>query len=444
MPEVWVLGSKHPKANASVEWESPFPNFSNADILIVNLQSLDKDKLTDPSFKDKLYEEARKGIFDMLMTGDKTVIVIMSSKLTDLDWLPMCPVCRSTAPARVGKMPDSPVVRDYMKNVETCPYYFHDVNVDYFNVKTNPKSVEAERYHFSSRAIYGHFVRAKVENEIQNVAKQTIGGEYRAEIYYGQIYTGLTSNYEGMHLSGITLFLPAPSKRSTETAIDSLLDSLIGVSQKEPMPPKWEDAIDMPKLSACLDELQKVENQIQALNKRAGEISEDIRNVTGLRRLLWADGVLLEKVVKEAFVILGFQEIRKLRAENLDDWVIDFKHIKEFEHGVFEVKASEKRTSLADLTQCNKWVEDYLLEGKKVKGIFLPNQYRLNDIRKSIKEREQFAPNELEYALKREICILPTNQVFNAVLVKMKTGQEPTRAVIEKRIAESNGPCVLT
>jgi hypothetical protein len=91
--------------------------------------------------------------------------------------------------------------------------------------------------------------------------------------------------------------------------------------------------------------------------------------------------------VRDAFVILGFPEIRKIRADNLEDWVFDFKHIKEYEHTVLEIKASEKRTSMADLTQCNKWAEDYLLEGKKVKGVFVVNQFRLNDLGKSAKER---------------------------------------------------------
>jgi hypothetical protein len=37
---VWVLGSEHPNAHKSISWLSPFPNFSNCDVLIVNLKSL--------------------------------------------------------------------------------------------------------------------------------------------------------------------------------------------------------------------------------------------------------------------------------------------------------------------------------------------------------------------------------------------------------------------
>ena len=102
-----MLGSKHSKAAASFDWKSPFPNFSNADILIVNLQSLDQSKLSVEELMTTLYKEARKHIFDMLMTGSKNVIIIMSSKPTDLGWLPLYPIWRPTAPAKIGSAPDS-------------------------------------------------------------------------------------------------------------------------------------------------------------------------------------------------------------------------------------------------------------------------------------------------------------------------------------------------
>lgn len=439
-----MLGSKHSKANASFDWKGSFPNFSNADMLIVNLQSLDEQRLSDEQFQQSLYHEAGKGIFDMLMTGNKDVIVIMSSRPTDLKWLPMYPVYRPTASAKIGSMPDHQLMRSYLKNVETCPYYFHDLNIEFFNRMTNPKSNVAERYYFTPRAIYGHSVKWSVENEIKNVANQTIGGVFRVTIYYGYISTGLLSyKYEGIHTSGSTLFLPTPTKLDVEEAIDSLLDSVTGAVQKEPIPPEWDNSIDIPKLSTHQSELQGIEKQIQALNKQAVGINETIKELTRLRRLLWADSEPLESAVKDAFMILGFPEIRKMRAENLEDWVIDFKYVNDFEHAVLEVKASEKRTSMADLTQCNKWVEDYLLENKKVKGVFVPNQYRLNDVIKTDKKREQFAPNELDYARTREICILPTTQLFRAIVKKMTTDEEPSRVAIEEKLAKSNGLCAL-
>lgn len=443
MVEVWVLGSKNQKAHRTVEWKSPFPNFSNSDILIVNLQSLD---LSVKEFVRTLFDEARKQLFDMLMTGDKTVIIIMPSKPTEISWLPIFPVCKPTAPAKIGEVPELPLIKNYLKTVETCSYYFHDIDIAYFDEKTNPKSKTSERYYFTTKAKNHHSMQFAIENKIQNVAKQTVGGSLRAVIYYGTVWDASRDRwvYEGKHISGPVLFLPSSTKLDTDHAIDLLLDSLVGAVVEEPIGPDWEKSIDVPGLATSQSKLQKIEEQIQSLGKRAGEINEEIMNTTRLRRLLWADGGHLEGVVRDAFETLGFSEMRKIRAENLEDWVFDFKHVKEYEHAVLEIKGSEKRTSMADLTQCNKWAEDYMLDGKKAKGVFVTNQFRLTNPETNIKEREQFSPSELEYAKKREICVLPTTKVFDAVVRKMKTGQEPTRAQVEKKIVEAAGLCSLT
>jgi hypothetical protein len=275
------------------------------------------------------------------------------------------------------------------------------------------------------------------------MAKQTVGGFFRAIIQYGHTWTGYDFGYEAEYRTGPILFLPCPTKKTAELMIDLLIDSLTGGVQKEPIAPEWEKSVEMPRLSDCFNELHGLEKQIQLLNKRADETNKEITSISKLRRLLWADGKPFETVVKEAFTILGFPEIRKIRDENLEDWVIDFKYWKDHKYAVFEVKASEKRTSMADLTQCNKWVEDYLLEDKKVKGVFVSNQYRLQDIVKGTKEREYFPRNELDYARTREICILPSTQIFEAVKSRMKSNSEPTRETIEKKIAEANGLCSL-
>jgi len=444
LSEVWVLGSKHQRAHASFEWEESCPNFSNADTLIINLQSLNKDRISKTPLMRRLYEETRRQVFDMLMTGEKTVVVVLSSEPTSLDWLPMYPIYKPTAPAKLGKIPDVSAIKDYLKNVEECSFYFKDMDVGYFEIMTNPKSEFSEKCPFTLAAREAHGVRWILEKEMQNVAKQNVGGVYKAKILFGKTYDGRNFVFREHYDSGEVWFLPPSTKKSAEQAIDSLLDSFIGVVPREPIGPDWEISVDLPKLATLRGDLHSLEKEIESLNSQADKVRSDITDMTRLRRLLWADGEALEMAVKEAFEILGFQEIRKIRADNLEDWVFDFKHIKEFKHAILEVKASEKRTSMADLTQTNKWVDDYWLEDKKVKGVFIPNQYRLNDIKKSSKEREQFAPNELDYAATREICILPTNQLFAAVEAKLKTGKTPTREVVEEKIAESNDLCVFT
>jgi hypothetical protein len=62
---VWLLGSKDNVVDKSVSWDEPFPNFSEPDIIIVNLKSLNMDVLKRIEEKnvDKL-KIARDELFD--------------------------------------------------------------------------------------------------------------------------------------------------------------------------------------------------------------------------------------------------------------------------------------------------------------------------------------------------------------------------------------------
>ncbi len=442
MGEIWVLGSKSSHANKSVEWGHPFPNFSNADILIINLQSLPKEKI-DASLDDALYTQAGRYVFDMLMTCEKHVIVIVPSKPSKLNWLPIYPLFEKIAKVKLSSRSEViPPIKNYLKNVETCSYYFRDVAFNYVAGMTNP-ATSAERYFFTDKAKRAFETELVRTEEIKNAAKQTIGGSFAVRIHFGKVGFGMSWNYEANIVTGSITFLPPPTIGSVEDNIDLLIDDLRGNTSTEHTGPNWELKIDVPGLADLSNQLSRRKEALHRLKANIKLLEDQIFEKSKLRRLLWSDGKQLEMAVKDAFIVLGFPEIRKIRAENLEDWVIDFKHVTSFKHAVFEVKASEKRTSMADLTQCNKWVEDYLLENMTVKGIFVSNQYRLIDVQKNRKERTQFAPNELEYARKREICILPACEIFDAVVKKLTLGDKFTREIVEKKIAAANGICTL-
>ena len=434
MPEIWVLGSTHANAHKSIAWSSPFPNFSNADILIVNLQSLSTQVCYN--IRSALYNEARRYIFDMLMTGEKTVIIILSEKDDILQWLPIYPTVKSTASVKLSEFTEELKIATYLKMVEDCSYYVHSYNCEYFIGKTNPKSSWSENYFFTPLAEEKYSYNIVIDYEIKNVAKQAIGAAARFKIYYG--YT-VSHTWKGNYVSGPIVFLPPPTKATPEEAIDVLINSYVHGISIEP-PPRWEQEINLPGINELENQIAQKEKEVKLLTKEITNLKGKMDDITKLRKLLWTDNGSLENAVKDAFIILGFSEIRKIRPPNLEDWIIDFKQNSKFKHGVFEIKGAEKRTSLADLTQCNKWVEDYLLENTKVKGIFVPNQNRREDVRK---RKQEFAPNEIDYAQKREICILPTEEIFNAVVEKLKGNKRLTREYIEEKITSTNGICKL-
>lgn len=441
MKEIWVLGSKHSKAHRSLGWLSSFPNFSNTDILIVNLESL--GTMQFQKRQNQLYNEARRYIFDMLMAGEKQVIIVMSPRQDVLTWLPFVPILEDIAPARLAEFEGNSMLGEYLKMVEECSYYIHSFDGSYFKIKTNPKSSEHENYFFTDDAMRGYGYEMVVDYHVKNRANQPVGGSLRSKIHYGSVSMGAgTTYFEGSFVSGPIVFLPPPTKGTAEEGIDAILNVLLGGKAIE-TPPRWDSKIDLPGLHNLETQFAQKEKEKSRLIIEIEELNLKKDDIIKLRRLLWVNGESLENTVRDAFVVLGFPEIRKIRPPNLEDWIIDFKHVDKFRHGVFEVKGAEKRTSLADLTQCNKWVEDYLLDNVNVKGIFVSNQYRRMDIRKSLDKREEFAPNELTYAQERKICMLPTHEIFKALIEKMKGNKEITRKSIEQKIVSADGLCKL-
>ena len=63
--------------------------------------------------------------------------------------------------------------------------------------------------------------------------------------------------------------------------------------------------------------------------------------------------------------------------------MIDLQSIQEIKFGVMEVKGKHAKTNMADIGQCHKWTEEYLhMEPSvKTKGIFVSNQFRLQNSR---------------------------------------------------------------
>ena len=55
------------------------------------------------------------------------------------------------------------------------------------------------------------------------------------------------------------------------------------------------------------------------------------------------------------------------------------------------------------------------IDKKISKGIFIPNQHRLQPYPKSKNDRSHFEPNEISYAQMKSICIIPSFVLFEAV-----------------------------
>src|SRR5687768_13651294 len=71
--EVWVLGATNQNADKTIKWHSQFPNFSEPDVIIINLQSLTLNVLEHID-KDK-FRNARQQIFDKFINGGSLIFI---------------------------------------------------------------------------------------------------------------------------------------------------------------------------------------------------------------------------------------------------------------------------------------------------------------------------------------------------------------------------------
>ena len=171
------------------------------------------------------------------------------------------------------------------------------------------------------------------------------------------------------------------------------------------------------------------------MSEKIEQLQSEKKKIQNHLRLLYCKSTPLENAVMEAFKLLGFDEIRKIREPNKEDWVFEFKHEKQFKYGIIEVKGSDTRTKQEDIVQSSKWVDERFAIDKSVsKGIFIPNQHRTKEYSKSKKDKMHFEPNELQYSQMKSICIIPSFVLFEAVK-DILDGKKKSRKDIEKLIA---------
>jgi hypothetical protein len=433
--ELWVLGGKASNADLSIPWKEEIPNLSNCDRLIVDLNTIPAG-ISIPIY------EIRDYVRRMLMAG-KTVYVILSNDWFKAPYIlsdsfPIFPhlvnvkPCSFAGDIRTGQdIPDE--ITEYSKYFDSCSFFINEMDYNYLRSYLFPNVsgfTNVEKYPFSSKLMYFEPFR---KFEILNVSKQVIG--LSASFCLSDSRRDLLSN------GGDIVFLPPPTSITYSEAVDVLVNTLVGVDIREEEP-EWSKKINLPQVSALIQQaasenkiIEEAKQKIEQLNKMRNEIEEH-------KKLLWTYDKPLENAVRGAFVLLDFGEIRQGRSKELEDWIIDFQTTKKFVHGVLEVKGSVKKTSLADMNQCDKWVKEYFISEKKiVKGIFIPNQFRRTE-NEDPKLRLKFEPNEIEFAKRFQLCVLPTVELFKAV-VHVLNGNKLPRDEIEKRILEAKPICKL-
>ena len=128
-PRAWILGSGHPHADRSIGWDDPFPNFSDPDILIVDLTTLTVPVLE--SMDGKKLQEARQSIMDKYCSRGIVVVITQPNFSVTRDGRTRSNYCMLPIELQTKKVPkgraimwgDHEIFRAYRPHVEYFSFH---------------------------------------------------------------------------------------------------------------------------------------------------------------------------------------------------------------------------------------------------------------------------------------------------------------------------------
>lgn len=423
--KVWILGASHPNADRSISWDEPIQNFGEPDVLIVNLGSL-TEKVLARIDKDDL-QQARSFILDKFI--NKGIIIVITQPYFSVSEhyiysnYYLFPIQSYTEDVPEGStilFNDAYDFKPYVQPINKFTFYLKEFN-----------SGQAD-WHLKNNLRLNAQCFALDKQDVTDNAGHILGRAF-------SIFEIPEGPGELKHLSnaGELVFLP-PSTESVDEALTKILYRYGKIESKAEPEPEWLSKISLPQIKQKISQIEKLESQKNALQTQIDIIQKEKTEILNHHRLLFSKNTQLEDAVCEAFKLMGFNEIRKIREADREDWVFDFKYEKQFKYGVIEVKGADNRTKQEHIVQTNKWIDErFAIDEKVSKGIFIPNQHRKKEYSKSKRDRAHFEPNELDYAKMKSICIIPCFVLFEAVKDVLE-GKKKHRKDIEKLIATSN------
>lgn len=418
----WILGNKHPNADKSISWDEPLANLGEPDVLIVDLTTMSEDVL-ERIDQGKFFEYSDMMI-DKFLNGGKIIFLtephIWVSNHGKSNYS-ISPIILDTKSVPEGGRVKFDPEHEYSTYLESVKKFTFNIT-SYNDVKIRNK--------LSSYDNSSEFACLPISDQsITDNSGHLLGSSFTIFKKDGDI--------KRAHGVGVIIFLPPP----TENIDDALSKILLihGRSTSREPEPLWVSKIRFKNVEDKQKQIDILESQKIRLQKNIDTLKQERNSMLDHCRLIYTKNTELEDAVYEAFKILGFPDIKKIRGLDREDWVFDCKYDDRFKYGVIEVKGADHRTGQNHITQCNKWVDElYEIDKKISKGIFIPNQYRKKEYPGSTKDRKKFEPNEISYANMKNICIIPSYVFFEAVK-KVLDGKAVDRKEIEQRICNTDG-----
>lgn len=434
-----VIGSSGYRGVDSLEWDADsLPNIVDYDTVIVDVRSLDQEKLKVVSHDFLVNIRAQ---LVRLLDSSGQVIVLTDFRRTDhradrypervdnYDWCPIDVGISDESGETIVKKDSR--FEAYLRHMKDWPYYLF--------IPNNCLSRELTNYYGST-----HDTRYKISflPFLTNRYEKILAGTCRVEVRHQITKSAGYSSYktyptEPDTVTGELVLLPLLPKFDPKQAVALVLEDLIG-SPVRAESPDWAEAIIVPGV-------ERIAHEIGSRRKKIGEIFSEIeqldkqrRELEDFKRLLFATGGDLEDVLSRALARLGGKVVPAKYGEE--------EYILEFEGSEYpmEVKGVSKSITLGHLRQ----LSDYLLKyeeatGRACKGVLFGNVWR-NDPpdERGTKERPEFPYNVIKRATQRQISLVSSTAFFSAFCAFLN--DESMGRPILQRITGSDGVVDLT
>lgn len=182
-------------------------------------------------------------------------------------------------------------------------------------------------------------------------------------------------------------------------------------------PPSWVNQVSVPGEKEMVSKLEGLDLKIKRLVEETGALSRSLNQKLEVKKLLYEQGLPLEKAVQLAFQELGYS----LEREGDKDLAYKGPSSKI----IFEVTGSAGPIDLGKLRQLLEFVNgEEKKSGKTPTGVLLGN----NEMDTPPKERgTPFTKHVLDGAKPFGICLLPTIELFNAVISFRESKLDPKK-----------------
>lgn len=411
-----VIGRKLRKATQSVDWLEPFPYLGDFDNIIVDTTTLDGDTLgklfSEEGGEEKL-EKCAKEIYEALLSGNVTVFCINSPSIeiggyighddnsprpnfSNYHWFP-CDLHFEKAQGTQMKH-SSDFKPEYVETIKKYDCYLTNVDLH----RSSPK-------YFSN-----------LRDELHTLSTNLVG----KPILFGLVFVEYRDRpnytyrrYENKSLysktSAPAIFLPKPTTISVEEGIKRLITSLADPDDVEE-PPEWFDDVAIANEQELRKQAEDIGARMIELDSGKKEVVEKIKDISKFKRLLSSTGKPLERIVHEAFELLGF------KVERVDGFEQDRNIVFDDFTIPLEIKGRDGALHEGDVLQVIKRSSKEAFEAKRDGnyGILYGNPYR-KAVPLSKDRQPTFEPSLIQKAESLGVGLLASEELYKLIERKL-------------------------